>query len=160
MHKYRLKDIRNFLIHELICLWISYFIVQNEWSWFSNILVENYFTFSFAVVGLCFAIYSLTIPKLIEIKHALKLEAKPFKIIFKEMKFSQYKLWVCFILGFVMMLTVKYFETCSDNKFACISALSILFSTISTSFEILFDTSKSIFIISDLGTVDSDEGSN
>lgn len=155
MNKYRYRDIRNVLLHELICIWISFFIVSNKWFWCSKNIIEDYLTYNFAIIGLCFAIYSLTIPKLIDIKNKQKLPSQPFKIVFEEMKFSKYKLFVCFILGFLMTLILKYLENCHYDDYSCIVAFSILLASISINFEILFDAANSIFLITELDTENS-----
>lgn len=150
MTRYRYIDIRNILLHEIICLWISFFVVTNEWFWFSNDIIDNYFTYNFAIIGVCFAIYSLTIPNLINLKNKKNLPAEPFKIIFNEMKISIYKLFICFSIGFIMIFFLKYFENCYFNCLYFIITFSILLATLFINFEILFDTAKSIFLIAEL----------
>lgn len=154
MISYRYRDIRNILLHELVCIWISFFVVSNEWFWFSKNIIEDYFTYNFSIIGLCFAIYSLTIPKLIELKNKKNLPFEPFKIILGEMKFSKYMLFICFVLGFLMTIILKYMENCYFDSFYCIVSLSVLLATISINFEILFDTAKSIFLIAELDAED------
>jgi hypothetical protein len=155
MIRYRYIDIRNILFHKIICLWVSFVIVYYEWFWFSKDIVDNYFAYDFAIVGVCFAIYSLTIPNLINLKNKKNLPAKPFKIIFNEMKISKYKLFICFSIGFIMTFILKYFENCNFNKFYFTISFSILLATLTVSFEILFDTAKSIFLIAELDAEDS-----
>lgn len=155
MTRYRYIDIRNILLHEIICLWISFLVVTKEWFWFTKDIMDNYFTYNFAAIGVCFGIYSLTIPNLINLKNKKNLPAKPFKIIFNEMKISKHKLFICSSIGFIMTFFLKYFENCYFNSFYFIITFSILLATLSINFEILFDTAKSIFLIAELDAEDS-----
>lgn len=157
MRKYRYIEIRNILIYEIICLWVSFFIIHFKWSWFSKEITSNYITFNFAIIGICFAIYSLVIPKLLDFKIKKKLPQEPFLIIFREMKFSKRKLFISFSVGILMIFPLSFFENCQFNDFLYVIFFSIHLTTFLINFEILFDTANSIFLITDLDVLDSNE---